>query len=282
MKTHLSCFPCFVEQTLGAIRRLTPDPALHERALREVLRHAAQHDLATPPPVMGRIIYDVVREVTGLDDPYLAEKKLFNALALSLVPELRRTIDGSSDPLAAAVRLAAAGNIVDFGIHHDLHEGHVRDAIRLALDQPLDPALLNDFRRAIAAARDILYLGDNTGEIVFDRLLLERLPREHITFVVRGKPIINDALMEDAVETGITSLVPVIDNGSDIPGTWLPDCSPEFRARIARADLVISKGQGNYETLDGPVPTFFLLKVKCSGIAENVGQEIGSLVLAAR
>jgi len=133
---------------------------------------------------------------------------------------------------------------------------------------------------AVEAAGNILYLGDNTGEIVLDRLPVEELPRERVTFAVRGGPIINDATREDALSTGMTDLVPVIDNGSDVPGTDLEQCSREFQEAFEAADLVIAKGQGNYETLsDNRQSIFFLLKAKCAVIAENIGCRVGDAVI---
>ena len=280
VKTYLGCVPCFVRQTLEAAQRVTGDPAVHEAALREVLRRVADMDLADPPPAMGQVIHRIVRRITGVDDPYREAKQRFNAFALGLYPELTERIDASADPVAAAVQLAAAGNVVDLGVKSGLDDAQVREAIEGALEDPLDRDDAAAFRRAVEEAQDILYLGDNAGEIVFDRMLIERLPREKITFVVRGRPIINDATMEDAVETGIAALVPVIDNGSDAPGTILSDCSPVFRERFAAAGLIIAKGQGNYETLSAAGRgVFFLLKVKCPVIAEDIGCPVGTLIL---
>ena len=140
-----------------------------------------------------------------------------------------------------------------------------------------------DLKSSIDRASRILYLADNTGEIVFDRLLLEQMPRDRITFAVKGGPVLNDATREDAEFTGITDLVRVIDNGTDIPGTVLSACSAEFREEFARADLVISKGQGNYETLDEEDKhIFFLLKVKCRVVSDDLHCDVGSAVVHRR
>jgi hypothetical protein len=135
-------------------------------------------------------------------------------------------------------------------------------------------------RESIDSAKNILYLGDNCGEIVFDRLLIEQLPLDKVTFVVRGGPIINDATMGDARETGMTELVNVIDNGSNIPGTVLEKCSKEFRECFVDADLIIAKGQGNYETLSSCEKNiFFLLQAKCPVISGHIGCEQGSFIV---
>ena len=280
MRTYLECIPCFVRQTLEVARMITDDTSVHERALREVLRHVAEMDMSASPPEMGRAIHRIVRQITGVADPYVEQKKRFNSFALGLYPEFSGRINEADDPLAAAVHLAAAGNIVDLGAKSGLDQRQIHEALEHALTDTLDPDELDAFRHGVQKATSILYLGDNTGEIVFDRMLIERLPREKITFAVRGKPIINDALMQDAIDTGIADLVPVIDNGSDVPGTIIEECSPDFCEQFRRADMIIAKGQGNYETLsDAEATITFLLKIKCPVIARDTGREVGSLVL---
>ena len=154
------------------------------------------------------------------------------------------------------------------------------EAVDDARDGAVDEAAVAALRRAVDEARDILYLADNAGEIVFDRLLIEEMPRDRITLVVRGSPVINDATREDAEAAGLSSLVTVIDNDSDVPGTILESCSPDFRSRFAQCDLVIAKGQGNYETLAGENQNiFFLFKTKCPVIARDVGNEVGQMAV---
>jgi len=282
MKSHLDCLPCFCGQTLEAVRFVTQDVAVQEQALRSVLKAASEMDLQTPPPVMGRHIHRLIQEITGNSDPYMEAKQLFNKAALAMYPELKKKIASSRDPLETAVRLAIAGNIIDFGANIGLTHKQVSDVIGSALIVPLVGDGLNAFRDAVRQARRILYLGDNAGEIVFDRLLIEQLPLEKITYVVKARPIINDATIEDARMTGITELVEVIDNGDDTPGTVLENCSCEFRQRFEEADMIISKGQGNYETLNlVPRNIFFLLMAKCPVIARDIKCEQGSLAICA-
>ena len=144
----------------------------------------------------------------------------------------------------------------------------------------LETKTVDELHKQIREAKDILYLGDNAGEIVFDRLFIEQLPYQKLTYVVRGEPIINDVTIEDAREVDMCDLVEVIDNGSDAPGTILDNCSHEFQKRFAYSDLIIAKGQGNYETLsDVDQRIFFLLQVKCPVIARDIGCEVGSFVV---
>ena len=283
MKTYLDCIPCFCRQTLEAVRFVTDDVAVQERALRAVLAAASKMDLRTSPAEMGQYIHHLIRDLTGCADPYREVKERFNQAALALYPELEKKVLASDDPLETAVRLAIAGNIIDFGVRADLRESQVEQKMESALRAPLFGGGMPEFRKAVWDAEQILYLGDNAGEIVFDRLLLGQLPRERTTYVVKARPIINDATMEDARLTGVTQMVEVIDNGSDVPGTILSRCSEEFRQRFHESDLVIAKGQGNYETLsEAPGKIFFLLMAKCPVIAGDIGCKTGDLVVLER
>jgi uncharacterized protein with ATP-grasp and redox domains len=279
MKTYFDCIPCFVRQALDAVRRVTADEVIQEQVLREALHVASEMDLRQSPPAMAQRIHHTIHRLTGVEDPYRDAKDRFNALALRMYPALRARVEQSPDPLETAVRLAIAGNIIDLGVSDRLDESQVYDAVDHALSAPF-AGEMDAFVEAVAAAERVLYLADNAGEIVFDRLLLERLPLAKIALVVKGGPILNDATMADAAAAGLTSLLEVIDNGSDAPGTILADCSEDFRRRFDEADLVLAKGQGNYETLsDVAKDVFFALKVKCPVIARDLGCEVGGLVL---
>jgi uncharacterized protein with ATP-grasp and redox domains len=236
-------------------------------------------DLSQSPPRMAQVLHRVARSLLDHEDPYRQMKDRFNSLALRLYPSLKSLVEDSSDPFATAIRLAIAGNIIDSGAKSNVCEADVQEAIQDSLNLPLRGDL-EQFRRAVSEAGNILYVADNAGEIVFDRLLIELLPYERITVGVRGFPVINDATMVDADVAGLPALVEVIDNGSDAPGTLLDDCSNNFRQRFREADLVIAKGQGNYESLSElEKEIFFLLKVKCRVIARKLGYRVGELVL---
>jgi hypothetical protein len=279
VKTYFDCIPCLLRQTLEAGRLVSDDESLHERLMREILAAAAQMDLRRPPPVMAQYIHRRIRELSGNDDPYRAIKQRFNRTAWDLLPALKERIDTADDPLPMAVRAAIAGNVIDLGAKTGLEESHVREAMEQCLEAPLAgdvPA----FARAIEQVDEVLYLADNAGEVVFDRLLIEQLLPRRVTVVVKGGPIINDAVMADAREARLDEMAELIDNGSDAPGTMLDQCSDDFRRRFDEAPLVIAKGQANYETLnDARRPIFFLLQVKCPLIAKNIGQPLGRLLL---
>jgi damage-control phosphatase, subfamily I len=281
VRTYLDCVPCFISQTLDAARRCANSGEIHERLLREALTLASTMSFDCPPPVMGRLIHRRLRELAGQADPYRLAKQEANEFALRLYRDLKKLIIGSRDPLAAAVRFAIAGNVIDLGVKTGLTEGDVRSAIAEAVEGHVDSDAVEELRRTAMSAGDILYLVDNAGEIVFDRLLIEQMPPGSVTLVVKAGPIINDATREDAETAGLADIVEVIDNGDDAPGTILDSCSPSFRRRFDAAELIIAKGQGNYETLNEcrHRNLFFLLKIKCAVIARDLGCGVGGMVV---
>lgn len=278
MRTSLDCIPCLVQQSLKVARLATTDVTVHEAILRETLIHASGLDLAQPP-LLGQWIYRQVRQRTGQIDPYLTVKQESNRLALELYPEWKRRVLATENPLAAAVRLSIAANIIDFGINGNLNPEDIPAVVEKSFAAKLEGDV-DGFLSAVTRGRDILYLADNAGELVFDRLFIELLARQNITVAVKGGPAINDALMPDAEAAGLPGLVEVIDNGTDGAGTLLDTCSMDFQQRFKRADLVIAKGQANYETLDDcGREVFFLLKIKCPLVGQHIGREVGSLVI---
>ena len=249
-----------------------------ERLLRHLLSEIATADWNAMPVCIAQRIQRLVREETGQADPYRPLKDRMNRMALDLLPAMADLARRQWDPREAVVRLAIAGNLLDAGSKKRLAPEELKAHLKGIWNMPLVGSV-TDLFRAADDARHILYLADNAGEIVFDRLLIEALPLQKVTVAVRGSPVINDATLEDAETAGITQLAPVISNGSDAPGTLVEECSEEFRHCFNRADLVIAKGQGNYETLsDTSKDTFFLLTVKCPMIAADIGAPVGALV----
>lgn len=280
MKTYLECLPCIVRQALEAARHATEDETIHEEVLRRAVRAAADADLSKPTPVLIGLVHRAVRELTGNPDPYRSAKDLLNETAAKLYPRLREKIENAPDSLETALRFAGAGNVIDFVVSATVGPSEIDRAMADALSAPLRSGATSEFRDAVEAAERILYLGDNAGEILFDKLLIERLPLHKITFVVKGSPVVNDVTLRDAQSVNMSAMVEVIDNGSDLPGTVLSYCSESFLARFEDADLVISKGQGNYESLtEEDKDIFFIFKAKCEVMTLHLGCEIGTTVL---
>jgi len=249
--------------------------AIMVRAL-EILQESSKG--ATPPEI-GTRIHQIVREITGSDDPYLKAKQKAREMATALLPKLRSLIALSGDPLDTAVRISIAGNIIDFGPNPDYDLWEVVERV-LSQDYEINDLIV--LREELKTAESILFLGDNAGESVFDRLLIEVIEKP-VIYVVRGGPVLNDTTMEDALSVGMNEVAEIVDNGARVPGTILSLCSNEFQALFHSADLIIAKGMGNYETLsDVPAPIFFLLQVKCPVIGKDVGAPTGSIIVKKR
>jgi damage-control phosphatase, subfamily I len=290
MRKTPACHPCAEQQVLRVLEvalghpdgpDLTPEErdVLEEALLLKVRKHLPTMPEDTNPAELSFDAIKFVYAATGQDDPYSELKKRSNEEAMKHLPELREWIRKSEDPIETAAHLSVAGNIIDLGIQADYD---IEESIRRILDEGFAIDHLDRFvedltqREAEGLEPEVLYICDNAGEIAFDRIfletLVERFPKTRFTAAVNGGPILNDALMEDAEMVGLTEVVPVIDNGCDLLGTVLRGVGREFREAFDRADWVISKGQANYETLDGFSDRIvFLLKAKCESIADHVG-----------
>ena len=276
MDTYLECIPCFLKQALYASRAASKDEMITRQVLDRVAGLIPGIPLENPPPETARLIYSVVREVTGVKDPFREYKEKSIDNALSIFDKLKSVIRSSEDPLRMAVKIAIAGNVVDPGANPDFD---LEREMNEVLERELSIDHSESFRRSIERAETILYLGDNAGETVFDRLLIETIGKETV-YAVRDAPVINDATIEDAWQSGIGKIAKVISSGCDAPGTILKRCSSEFLEIFKKAKVIVSKGQGNLESLSGENgPIFFLLKVKCPVIARHLGTEIGSMIL---
>ncbi|MBN1477320.1 DUF89 family protein [Candidatus Sumerlaeota bacterium] len=278
MRTQLDCIPCFTRQALEAARHVAPgDEALHRRVLdRTCAAIPALPDDASPP-VMGEIIHGIIREETGVDDPYAEVKRENIRRARALVPRLERFVAECRDRLEAAVRVAIAGNAIDLGANPDFD---LEEEMRRLEGQAADLSDLPSLRRAMDQADRVLCIGDNTAEAIFDQFLIRELLPRPVLFAVRSRPIINDITEAEAREIGIDRMATIVDSGSPLPGTDLSRATPEFRRLFDETPLVIAKGQGNFETLsDCGRTVFFLLKVKCPVVARLTGRPEGSPVL---
>lgn len=278
MKAYFDCYPCFFTQTIKTSRMVTSDERVIWKILSEVAAYLAGLPIEATPPEIGRKIYRLIATSTGVDDPYLKIKEHCTQQALAMYSEMKHRVEASSDPLMTAVRVAIAGNIIDFGLDTDFD---LKKDVEKLLFQELAINDYRDFCSALKQAERIVYLGDNAGETVFDRVLIEEI-RKSVTFVVRERPVINDAVRKDALEAGIDKVAEIISSGCDAPGTIPELCSPGFLEILNAADMIISKGQGNYEGLsNAELPVFFLLKAKCPVIARDLGVEQGSIVLSS-
>ena len=256
MKTYLDCYPCLLRQALSAARRAGASENQQHSILLKTMEELSAFPSNSTPPQLAYRIHQQVQQLTNNIDPYRDDKDQATQQALAFYPELKKKVREASDPLEMAIRIAIAGNIIDLGVaeSYDLEA-----TLKRVLTQPFAINDLVALRSALARSVSVLYLADNAGETLFDRVLIESLELP-VSYAVKAGPIINDATHEDAVAAGIDQIAEIIDNGSNAPGTLLDQCSELFRKRFAQADLIIAKGQANYESLsDSPAPIFFLL-----------------------
>lgn len=283
MHTHLDCYPCFLRQALSAARRAGADEVHQRLILQRTCAELQTLPADATPPQMAERIHRLVRAEVDNPDPYLDAKQEATRAALERYPVLRERVRTAADPLNMAIRISIAGNIIDFGVF----ETYDLDAtVERVLAQPFAVDDRSALQSALAETEEVLFLADNAGETVFDRVLIETLGRP-VCYVVKGGPVINDATRADALAAGIDTVAEIIDNGSEAVGTLIETCSPAFRARLAAAELVIAKGQANYESLSSgqapcTAPLFFLLQAKCGVIAEDLGVPIGSIIARRR
>lgn len=281
MRTFYECLPCFVNQAIFSLKRCNATDEQFRTTIRSVFCVLAGIDFNTTPPETAQKIYRIITRATGISDPFAEEKKHYNGLAADILSFMKERVSKQQDQFAAKVKLAIAANIIDFGKNPNLTRNDVLACFEKALETSIDENALSGLLQAINHSKKILYLCDNAGEIVFDRLLIEEIQFKKITCAVKAKPVINDATMEDAETVGLSDLVKTISNGSDAPGTLLKECSREFRTVFDESDLIISKGQGNFETLSGTTEKriFYLLQVKCPVIARDIGYPVGAFVI---
>lgn len=280
MKTAPECVVCFMKQALLAAQHMTGDPADTINALKRATELISDLDREKSPPENDTLLVKAVRSYFGQEDPYRAEKKHYNALALSVYDALVSYVRNAPDLLEAAARFAAAGNVMDLGIYTEVD---VSAAVELAQSTTLAIDHVDLLKRDLASAQRILYLGDNAGEIVFDRLLVEALPPLSISFAVKSGPIANDVTRADAIQSGMDQVAEIIETGGDYLGAPLHLCSPEFREAFRAADVIIAKGMANFETLsEVDANIYFILKVKCPAVAHEIGIAEGSIVLMAQ
>ncbi len=272
------CFFCFVRSLEKMIEKENLDQDTKRHFTFEMTRLYQQTEDGTVSSNFSRELYAGLRKYSGNPDPYKEIKKSSNEFVLGLYPEMKKLVQDSVNPFETALRLAISGNIIDYAINDQFD-----------LMATIDKVLTSDFainhsealREAIGKAETVLYLGDNCGEIVFDKLFIETLAHPNLIYAVRGAPVINDATMEDAEFVGMTKVARVVSNGYDAPSTLIEHCSEEFLEIYNKADVIVSKGQGNLEGLfESPNQhIFFLLMVKCNVVAERLGVKKDSFVV---
>ncbi len=279
MKTALECLPCYLRQAIQVARLSTDNTDLQIEALRRVAELISEMDMVKTPPENSIAVYRALADITSCHDPYREIKKESNQQALALLPQFAAMVENASDPIALALRIAIGGNIIDYGA---MQSFDIDETMERCLQREYvvdDGALLLQRLRELATGSRVLYLADNSGEIVYDSLVVKELAGIglNVTVAVKSSAIINDALLDDACSAGIEQYATLLENGTGCPGTPLASCSDELLRAFEDADLILSKGQGNFETLsESEAEIFFLLTLKCSVVGEHLAAISGT------
>ncbi len=282
MKAFLECIPCILKQICHIIEKSEPDSSKQVNMMNHVLTALSSINyLNETAPSITHIAHQILKKDLGIIDLYINEKLVCNSEALKSYSIAEKFVQTAADSLEASTKIAIAGNLIDYGA---LSRFNIQDMFDDYMHRPF---MINDFaifKKLLEQPQHILYIGDNAGEIVFDKLLVTELlcGGHSVTFAVKSLPVLNDALMQDAIAIGMTDLVPVIESGSITAGTLISEASPQFHKALNTCTLIIAKGQGNFETLSEEpllLPTFYLLLSKCPHISKSAGIREFDLIL---
>ena len=283
MKSFKECVPCILRQVDEIGNRLFKNDEktknlIHEEASK-ILEKTNISSMT--PPEATTLTHQAISKLTGIKDFYKHIKKENNEFALSLYPKLKEIMQNSEDKLLAAIRLSIAGNIIDYGAHSSFD---VNSSIKETMAEKFTVDDYLKFKKDLANSHQVLYIGDNAGEIVFDKLLVSETSKldKKVVFAVKSKPILNDVMMEDAEFVSMTKLAKVVESGSDLAGTMLNKVTKEFLDIYDASDLIIAKGQGNIETLeDENKSIYYLLKCKCIHLSRRLKCKKNAIILVS-
>ena len=284
------CIPCILNMSLSTMRRLQLDKKRMDRVYRDILQIPAlqgHYGNTTNEEVVGLVFKKIMQEIDS-SDPFYEEKLKQNRMILEIYPGLKQSVNAAPNPLYEAVKLAIFGNSIDF-----MMTGKPVDTLQLIKERmvyALPDETFKEFVGKLNSAKRLLYIGDNAGEIVFDKLLIETIREGQdvaVFFVVKSVPVLNDATLKEAQYVGVDKVATVIENGIDspLPGTILKRCSREVRELVEGADLIISKGGANFDTLDEErkrlaINITFMLLSKCYPYKQHFGVELSQPIMA--
>jgi hypothetical protein len=285
MDISYECISCLARQAVEIAKEVTSVAAIQREIIRKSLKDLAEIDFKETAPEVAFRMHQHAKQITGIQDPYKKLKEEYNQIAKEMYDKIisEKWLEKTEDSFDMACRLAIAGNIIDFSVGLELEKSDIIKSVEDSIKQEIFGMGTKALKEEVRKAKRILYIADNAGEIIFDKFLLKELPGDKVTYVVKGGPIVNDATMEDAVSTGVVDMVKVIDNGYGAQGTVLKYCSETFRDAFDKADLIISKGQANFETLSkvNTKNIFYLLRAKCNCVAAMIGCERMDYVLTS-
>ena len=284
MNIHSCCLTCLLGQIERAYKKLKPKSPNEEivRVQKKAMENLSQLK-QTAMPYYSQVLYHTLNQEMGVEDPYHQIKKIYNEKALNLVPQLHRKIEESDQPLQTAISIAIMGNTVDFGTPHQIDLE--ADVSNFHINQ-LEINHFTSLEKTLLSADTVLIIADNCGECVFDMILLEYLslqyPKKNLYYAVRSGPVINDCTKADVAELNLDRYCTVIESSAS-PGVIIQQATKKFQSIFNTADLILSKGQGNFEALDNIEPPhgrlYFLLKAKCEFVASLLEVSLGALIL---
>lgn len=282
MKIFYDCLPCLLNQALSASRMTGCDEEQQGKIMDAGIALIQNYRDYKTAPDIARAVHGCVKEITGVGDVYRDIKDRDIALAKKLLPTVKGLLDGvnAEQRLKYAAKIAAIGNVLDSAI---IKNAQLEESIEAEFKKEFSVYSGDIFADTLKTAKTILYISDNCGETVFDTVFLQEIravnPDVDITYATREAPILNDATVEDAIESGVAPFARIISSGSRVPGTALDEVNDAFKQLFASADIIISKGQGNYESMsECGTPIFYLLKAKCDMIARNIDVPVGGYV----
>lgn len=276
------CIPCTIQQAI----KVADMVGLKEKddLLRKVFAYLSKVDfkISTTPELIGEI-FSLLKKEARNDDPYKETRTYYNNLFSRQLPTLEQEIDKTDDPFRESVKYAIIGNIIDFNPIHDMQLPDVESYFARLKREKLEIDDSGFLRQEVAKANVLLYLGDNCGEICLDKILVKKMrevnPLCQIFFAVRGTAVVNDSVEEDAHAVGMHDYATIISNGDSSLGTVLHRTSKKFQEIYRKADIVIAKGQANYECLSEEKKNlYFLLMTKCEVIADDIGTEVMKMI----
>ncbi len=282
MNIENECLVCIYNQALKSAKNLNCDAKTTKKILNDTAKILIRYDLDVTPPFIAKDVYKKISKRVGVSDPLKNIKKKSTKEAKKLQSYIKKKIQDSDDKLFTAIKAAIAGNVIDFGSQKQFD---LKEAVREVFEKEFGECDYNDFLKDLKNSKLILYIADNTGEHIYDKLLLEVLTKiykdKEFVYVTRGKPIINDVTIFEAKKAGIDKVCKVVSSGVDTPGLDLSRASKKFLKLFEKSDMVIAKGMGNYETMYNVIDkkTYFLFKVKCNVVARNLKKEVGDIML---
>jgi uncharacterized protein with ATP-grasp and redox domains len=277
VKAVVDCIPCVFLQALNTSKRITTNEKKLVETQHELMKLMPTLSLDMTPAELSYLLLKEVYARFKVQDPLKSEKRRNNEVMLSLYERFEKMADYSANTMLTALKIAAAGNLIDLGIRSDIDiNAFMNRVVEGSFKINDSEELFDDLKKA----EKILYLADNAGEIVADKLFISSMKKNGITVAVKGSPILNDATLDDADQVGLSKVAKVISNGSGMLGTILPDCSEEFINAYNEADLIISKGQTNFESLEGVQKNiYYILTAKCPPVAECLKVEVDDAVV---